>query len=90
MADEQDKLVARVQEELEPGERVVAAVRGTYETAVAPRAGVLVATDRRLVFFGKKLMGYNLESFPYRQISSFEVRKNVTGHVIRSRPRQTT
>lgn len=36
------------------------------------RTGVLLATNRRLVFYANKMMGYDLESFPYENISSFE------------------
>jgi hypothetical protein len=44
------------------------------------RTGSLIATDRRLVFYAKKLGGYELESFPYSNISSFEQGKNLMGH----------
>jgi len=43
---------------------------------------VFVATDRRLVFFAKKLTGYDLESFPYDHISSIEMGKSMMGHHI--------
>lgn len=44
------------------------------------RTGSLLATDRRVVFYAKKLGGYELESFPYGNISSFEQGKNMMGH----------
>ncbi|WP_068434168.1 PH domain-containing protein [Piscicoccus intestinalis] len=81
-----DKLVAQAQDHLEPGETVRAAVQGQYEVKImgsdTVRAGVLIATDRRLVFYAKKLTGYDLESFPYRSISSFEQSKNMMGHAV--------
>lgn len=81
-----DKLVARAAEHFEPGELITAAVQGTYETRIMGsdtiRAGVLIATDRRVVFYAKKLGGYDLESFPYRNISSFEQSKNMMGHSV--------
>lgn len=81
-----DKLVAQAQDHFEPGEKARAAVQGTYETKIMGsdlvRSGVLIATDRRLVFYAKKLGGYDLESFPYRNISSFEQSKNMMGHAV--------
>lgn len=82
-----DRLLGLAQQHLEPGERIEAAVMGTYETKImgsnGVRTGVLVATDRRLVFYAKKLGGYELESFPYQNISSFEGGKNLAGRYFR-------
>lgn len=79
-----DRLVAQAQEHLEPGEVIRGAVLGTYETKIlgseTVRAGILLATDRRVVFYAKKFTGYELESFPYGSISSFEQGKNMMGH----------
>lgn len=81
-----DKLTELAREHLEPGELVKGAVLGTYETKImgseTVRAGILLATDRRVVFYAKKLTGYELESFPYGNISSFEQGKNMMGHNI--------
>jgi|SRR4051794_1800096 hypothetical protein len=81
-----DKLVEHAKAHLEPGEVIKAAAVGTYETKImgseTVRAGILVATDRRVVFYAKKLTGYELESFPYGNISSFEQGKNMMGHNI--------
>ena len=78
-----DKLLAGAIEYLEPGEPVVEAIDGSYETEIlgsdTVRSGVLIATDRRLVFYAKKVTGYDLESFPYSSISSFEQGKNMMG-----------
>ena len=82
-----EKLVAHAQEHLEDGEEVIAAVDGTYETerfgTDSIRSGVLIATDRRVVFYAKKMTGYELESFPYENISSFEQGKNMMGGTIK-------
>jgi hypothetical protein len=82
-----DKLLGQVQSHLEQGERVDAYVAGTYETKVmgsaTVRNGVFLATDRRLVFYAKKMGGYDFESFPYANISSFEQSKGTMGHSIR-------
>ncbi len=79
-----DKLTEQAKAHLEPGEEICAAVQGTYETKImggdSLRTGSLIATDRRVVFYAKKLGGYELESFPYRNISSFEQGKNMMGH----------
>lgn len=81
-----DKLVGQAKDHLEQGETVRAAVQGQYEVKImgtdTVRTGVLIATDRRLVFYAKKLGGYDLESFPYRSISSFEQSKNMMGHAV--------
>lgn len=80
-----DKLLAQLQQHLNEGEQVLAAVLGAYEAKVmgqdSVRNGILVATDRRLVFYAKKLGGYEFESFPYENISSFEQGKDMMmGH----------
>lgn len=81
-----DKLLGRAKAHLDDGEQVLAAVQGTYETMImgkeSVRTGILLATPTRVVFFAKKLGGYDLESFPYRQISSFEQSKSMMGHVV--------
>lgn len=79
-----DKLTEQAKAHMEPGEAILGAVQGTYETKImgsdSVRTGSLIATDRRLVFYAKKLGGYELESFPYGNISSFEQGKNMMGH----------
>lgn len=81
-----DKLLAQAQPHLEEGESVCAAVMGAYETKLmgnnTVRNGILLATDKRVVFYAKKLAGYDLESFPYRNISSFDQSKGMMGHSI--------
>ena len=78
-----DKLVGQAREHLEQGEQVISAVLGTYEAKVlgqdSVRTGLLIATDHRVVFYAKKMGGYELESFPYSNISSFEQGKNMMG-----------
>jgi hypothetical protein len=86
MASKLDKLVDSAYEHLEPQERIKAAVLGSYETTrlgtETLRNGILIATDRRVVFYSKRLTGYELESFPYSNISSFDQGKNFMGHTI--------
>lgn len=42
----------------------------------------MLATDQRVVFYAKKLGGYDLESFSYGNISSFEQSKTMMGYQV--------
>lgn len=79
-----DKLLQQAEAHLERDEKVLGAVQGAYETRImgndSVRTGILLATPRRLVFYAKKVGGFDLESFPYQNISSFEQGKNMMGH----------
>jgi hypothetical protein len=83
-----DKLVGKAQEHLDEGEEVLKAIVGSYETRRmgqdSVRKGMLAATNRRLLFYAKKMGGYDLESFPYENISSIEMGKQmVMGHHVK-------
>lgn len=82
-----EKLLEQARAHLGPDESVLCAVMGTYEGSLGnskvSRSGVLIATSQRLVFFGKKLTGYDLESFPYDKVSSLEQGKNMMGASIK-------
>lgn len=82
-----NKLTKKAQEHMEPGEKVIASVLGAYSTKIlgqnSNRNGVLIATDQRVMFYAKKFGGYDLESFPYSNISSFEQSKGMMGHKIK-------
>jgi hypothetical protein len=79
-----DKLNKQVQEHLEPGEEILYSVQGQYETKRfgqdSLRSGAFFATNKRLVFFAKKLTGFDIEVFPYSSISSIEMSKGLMGH----------
>lgn len=81
-----DKLIKNAQDHLDPSENILAAIMGAYETKIMKsdtvRNGLFLATDRRLVFYAKKLAGYDLEVFPYSTISSIEMGKDLMGHYI--------
>lgn len=81
-----DKLLEQAAPHVEAGEVIRAAVMGAYETKImgsdTVRNGVLIATNRRVVFYAKKLGGFDLESFPFGNISSFEHGKSMMGHNI--------
>jgi len=80
------KLTEAAEKHLGEKEKIIASVIGVYETKIlgkdAVREGVLLATNNRAVFFAKQMLGYNLEVFPYSNISSIERRKAFTGHRI--------
>lgn len=82
-----ERVLRRAGKHLEEGEQVLGAVLGAYETTRlgmdAVRNGVLLATDRRVVMFGKRRGGFELESFPYEHISSFEQGRTLMGSTIR-------
>jgi hypothetical protein len=46
------------------------------------RNGVFALTETRLLFFAKKMFGYDLESFKFDKISSIERSKGALGHSI--------
>ena len=80
------KLIDLSNQFLEPGEEVLAAVAGQYEK---PKPGgqkehirtcILLATDRRVLFYAKKITGHDVESLPYSLISSIIEGKNLMGH----------
>lgn len=81
-----DKLLKSAQEHLDPGEQPLAVVLGAYETklvnADTVRNGIFIATENRVVFYAKKMFGYDMEVFPYSNISSVEISKGMTGHTI--------
>lgn len=82
-----EQLLELAREHLEGGEVIHAWVSGSYEIKFmgkdSVRSGVMMATDRRLVFYAKKMGGYDFETFPYANISSFERAKNFNGHSFR-------
>lgn len=81
-----DKLIESARPHLESSETIIATVMGTYEAKMLGkttiRNGVFLATDRRLVFYAKKLTGYDMEVFPYSSISSMETGKDFLGERI--------
>lgn len=71
---------------LDTDETIKESIYGAYETKIfgndSVRNGIFVATESRLVFFSKKVVGYDLEVLPYSNISSIEMGKNLMGHYI--------
>ena len=82
-----DRLLKKAKEHFHDEEQALQTVLGTYETTLMGedfiRTGIFIATDQRLLFYAKKLTGFDLESFPYANISSMEMSKSLMGHRIR-------
>lgn len=82
-----EKLKEKAREYLEPEENIIEAVKGSYETKRfgkdSVRDGAFLATNKRVIFYAKKLTGYDLEIFPYSTISSIEMGKGIMGHKIK-------
>ena len=82
-----DRLLEKAKEHFHDEERALQTVLGTYETTIMgtdfSRTGIFIATDQRLLFYAKKLTGFDLETFPYANISSMEMAKNLMGYRIR-------
>ncbi|MCM3783659.1 PH domain-containing protein [Neobacillus mesonae] len=81
-----DKLLKKAQEHFQPNEVAESVVFGAYETKImnadTVRNGIIVATNSRILFYGKRTFGFDLESFPYSNISSFEYGKDLMGKKI--------
>ena len=82
-----DKLLEQAKDHFSAGESVLAFVSGAYETKVGKhdtlRNGVLIATNQRILFYAKRLTGFDLEAFPYKGISSLEMGRNLGGRWIK-------
>lgn len=80
------ELYKQAKEHFEPDEERVQHVFGAYECKIlgknSARNGIMIATNKRLVFYAKKLGGYDLEVFPYENISSIESGKSLMGHTV--------
>ena len=61
-----------------PGEELRGMVTGLY----SDRNGVLAATNRRLLFFDKRLTGEQIEDFPYKGIGSIQHETGLFGGTI--------
>lgn len=71
---------------LDEGEEVLASVFGAYECKImghdTVRNGVWIVTPKRVVFYAKKLMGFDFETMPLKHISSVERSKGLLGSSI--------
>lgn len=71
---------------LNENEEIQYSIFGTYETKTlgqeTVKNGVLVATNKRIIFYAKRFSGYDLENFDYNKISTFELSKKFTGNTL--------
>ena len=76
-------LLKKIREHLDEGEQVLQSVTGAYATRRLGqntlRKGILVATDKKLAFYGKKTFGFEFEMIPFSKISSVEIKKGLMG-----------
>lgn len=82
-----EKILAIAKGKLDSDEQILASVMGAYEAKLMGKDtlknGIFIATDKRVVFYGPKMFGgYDMEIFPYSNISSIEMGKSVMGHSI--------
>ena len=81
-----EKLLVRASQHLDDDETPLCSVLGTYETkrlgSDSVRSGILIATDKRVVFYAKKATGYDIKHFRYKAISSIDTGKNMMGAYI--------
>jgi len=81
-----EKNLTLLKEQLDSSETIKSSVFGSYEGKLMGndtiRSGVFAATENRVVFFSKKLFGFEMESFLFKNISSIEKSKGLMGHSI--------
>ena len=71
--------LSKARDHFEPDEEVISMIRGQRDIW---HSGIFIATNQRLIFCSKRLTGFDLEIFPYKNISSIEMGKNLMGHYI--------
>ncbi len=80
------KLQELVRDHLEADEKILHSVFGAYETkrmgSDTVRNGAFFATNLGLVFYAKRTFGFDMEVYPYENISSFEMGKGLMGQKI--------
>ena len=80
-----DKLLELAKAHFDADEEPLSTVQGFYDTKTSgggrKRNGILVVTNLRMIFFAKKLGGFDFEAFSYGSLSSIFVgRKTWLGH----------
>lgn len=75
------KNIEGAREHLENNEEIIDYLFGMYDSKIlgedTKRNGVLVATNKRVIFYGKKMLGYELETIDYQKISSVDYSKGL-------------
>ena len=81
-----EKLLALARPHLDDIETPLHSVLGTYETKVlgsdSVRKGTLIATDKRVVFYAKRVTGHDINFFRYKAISFIDTGRNMMGAYI--------
>ena len=72
-----------VKKHLQKNESIITWIEGRYIKKELLRKGILIATEARIIFFANKIIGFDLESFPFGSISSYEHSKELLGHRIK-------
>lgn len=74
-----EKILEESKQHLEPNEEIINWISASYDS----KHGVLVATDKRALFYGKKLFGFSVETIPYSKISSVDVEKQMNRYFVK-------
>lgn len=81
-----NKNLAAVLEHLDEGETIIESCYGAFSSDFLGsdniEAGIFLVTEKRCVLYGKKWMGFDMESFPLSKISAIEMSKGLLGKSI--------
>lgn len=81
-----DRLLATARVHFQPDEEPLSAVLGFYDARTSSgggkRKGIIVATNLRMIFYSKKMRGFDLETFSYDDLSWIEAEKTWTGPAV--------
>jgi hypothetical protein len=85
MAGYKKNLVA-VEEHLDTGETIQQSCYGVFKIKMlghdSANNGIFLVTEKRAMLFGKKLFGYDMESFPLSKVTAIEMSKGMWGKKI--------
>lgn len=75
-----EKLVEDSKKHLVNDEKIITYIYGTVLSKMA--TGVFLVTDKRIVFYAKKIFGFDLDVYTYSKISSVEVSNEMNVYYI--------
>ena len=80
------KNIEELKTHLEQDETIESYVSGAYDCIImgneTHRDGIIAATNKRLIFYAKKNLSYDMEVFPYANILSIKTSQDSMGHEI--------
>jgi flavodoxin len=78
------KNLKKIRKELGEDEKEITHIKGTYnpDSATEHKNAIMMATDKRVIFYGKRAAGYDFESYNYNQITSITDSKKLMGHIV--------